>query len=224
MVGIAFHGPMGSGKTTATNYLKNEYGFESFAYADPLKELMSIVQCSTRESLFDNLKPWIASAIFSHAIPFDSDWRTLRGAVWGASLAFVGLNPFPKREFLQYLGTEVCRRLHSSFWVDWLVNRIDGKELVVVDDIRFLNELEALSSRGFQCIKLKVDPKEQFDRLKSRDGSDFDPATLLHSSERELDDGYFHQVWEPDSVENLYLRIDQLVATLSRLELLTTGV
>tara|TARA_Y100001938_G_scaffold145753_1_gene223152 strand:- start:32344 stop:33141 length:798 start_codon:yes stop_codon:yes gene_type:complete len=66
------------------------------------------------------------------------------------------------REFLQYFGTDICRRLKSDIWVRSCVNRIkqSGTELAIVPDIRFPNEVKAIRKAGGKVIRLTRKPHE----------------------------------------------------------------
>ena len=58
------------------------------------------------------------------------------------------------REFLQYFGTDVCRKMKSTRWVDSCVNRIyaSGTDLAIVPDVRFPNEVESIQKAGGKVI------------------------------------------------------------------------
>ena len=64
------------------------------------------------------------------------------------------------REFLQYFGTDVCRKMKSTIWVDSCINRIyaSGTDLAIVPDIRFPNEVEAIQKAGGKVIRLTRKP------------------------------------------------------------------
>ena len=65
------------------------------------------------------------------------------------------------REFLQYFGTNVCRKLLDSCWVDSCLNRVvaEASELAVIGDCRFPNEVKISKKAGAKIIKFtkKVD-------------------------------------------------------------------
>lgn len=60
------------------------------------------------------------------------------------------------REVMQFFGTEVCRGIKDSCWVDACVREIkaDGVELAIIDDCRFPNEVEGLQAHGAKVIRL----------------------------------------------------------------------
>jgi hypothetical protein len=60
------------------------------------------------------------------------------------------------REFLQFFGSEVCRKIYEEIWVSRLVKDVEseGSLLAVVDDCRYPNEAEAIQNAGGKVIKL----------------------------------------------------------------------
>ena len=66
------------------------------------------------------------------------------------------------REFLQYFGTDVCRKMKSTIWVDNCINRINvsGTDLAIVPDVRFPNEVESIQKAGGKVIRLTRKPHE----------------------------------------------------------------
>ena len=76
------------------------------------------------------------------------------------------------REFLQFFGTEICRKIHEDVWADRLIKdiEIDSSLLAIVDDVRFENEVEAIQAAGGKVVRL----------TRSWDSDD-------HSSETNLD-------------------------------------
>lgn len=74
------------------------------------------------------------------------------------------------RTLLQSLGTKM-REIKSSVWIDYLINQIisQGNSRVVIDDVRYLDEIEALQRCGFHLIYLETPDDTRFNRLKERD-------------------------------------------------------
>ena len=66
------------------------------------------------------------------------------------------------REFLQYFGTDICRHIKETVWVDSCIQRMinSGTELAIVPDIRFPNEVEAIQKAGGKVIRLTRSPHE----------------------------------------------------------------
>lgn len=64
--------------------------------------------------------------------------------------------PMTAREFMQYLGTDVMRKMYEPIWIDNCFNRIeeDSPEIAVIGDCRFINEVNAVKSRGGKVVRL----------------------------------------------------------------------
>ena len=64
------------------------------------------------------------------------------------------------RELLQYLGTDVARRIDPDFWVDAMWNFIrvfcQDEDYVIIDDVRFKNEVKFFGVRGIPCMSIRV--------------------------------------------------------------------
>ena len=78
------------------------------------------------------------------------------------------------REFLQFFGTDVCRKIYDEIWFTKLLKDVSTEEplIAIVDDCRFINEVEAIRGAGGKVIYLTRTPHKD-----------------SHSSESELD-GY----------------------------------
>lgn len=64
------------------------------------------------------------------------------------------------RRLLQVLGTECGRAYNPNIWIDKLMARIDditdeGPTLILIDDMRFDNEAQAVRSRGGKVVLLE---------------------------------------------------------------------
>lgn len=100
--------------------------------------------------------------------------------IWISAFHNTGLlvhkpGPMSIREWLQFFGTEICRKMYDQVWVSNTLKTILNEEpkLAIISDCRFINECEAIKNAGGKVIYLKRG-------LASADG---------HISENELD-GY----------------------------------
>lgn len=80
----------------------------------------------------------------------------------GYKLIYHAPGPMTAREFLQYLGTDVMRKMYEPIWVERLIKDIQLEQpaVAVVDDVRFVNEIEALQQVGAKVIGLNRCPHE----------------------------------------------------------------
>lgn len=60
------------------------------------------------------------------------------------------------REVLQYVGTDIFRRMNQNIWVDATIRQIKANtpKLAVITDVRFPNEVEAIKKEGGIVIRL----------------------------------------------------------------------
>lgn len=60
------------------------------------------------------------------------------------------------REFLQYFGTDICRKIYSDVWTNRTIKDIQAEQpfLAVISDARFDNEVEAVKQAGGKVIRL----------------------------------------------------------------------
>lgn len=63
------------------------------------------------------------------------------------------------REFLEYFGTRVVRKIKPDAWVKATINKIvaEGSVLSIIPDVRFPNEVEAIKDNGGIVVRLKRD-------------------------------------------------------------------
>jgi len=141
LIGIV--GKAGSGKDTVADHLCKEHHFIKMSFAAPLKKVVG--------DLFD----------MSHDQLNNQDQKEKEDPRYG----------FTPRWILQHFGTEVCRRLYPNIWVDYLIRQYEEEKKklietkndpylhhdqcpwvrevkVVVSDVRFLNEVEAIRKVG----------------------------------------------------------------------------
>ena len=130
---IGLSGKAGSGKSTVADYLTKEHGYHQFAFANALKDVVGLAFGFTREQLYGGgLKEKI-----------DPRW---------------GVSP---RWCLQWLGTDVFRDRWPDIWIrhlrqdilDFLA--INGQRPIVVSDVRFQDEAQALKRMGAVLIRIE---------------------------------------------------------------------
>ena len=85
------------------------------------------------------------------------------------------------REFLQYFGTDICRKIYNEVWTDRTLNDISNEEplIAVISDCRFPNEVKAVKQAGGKVIHLTRRPhKDSHSSETALDGfTDYD-ATI----------------------------------------------
>lgn len=92
------------------------------------------------------------------------------------------------RQLLQDIGSKM-REIRSSVWIDYVIGTIikKGYTHIVIDDVRFEDEIQALKRCGFHLVYLDIDEEARIQRLQKRD-ADFTLETYhghsKHQSEQ----------------------------------------
>ena len=168
---IAFTGYAGTGKTTAANYLVEQHSFIRHNFKDALVAEMK-----------ENLDLVL----------------TLLGTLYGMTIDELFANKPPiMRALMQSYGTEVRRKDDPDYWTNqWSATLPEG--MVVVDDVRFRNEAEAVKSMGGIIVRLT--------RPDIRNGGDQQSET----EQRDIADDYIFET-EVGKPEQIYAALDFIV-------------
>ena len=142
---VGFVGFIGSGKDTAADYLVNFHGFRRDSFANTLKDAVAAVFGWDRVLLEGRTKE-------------AREWREQVDPWWAERLNMPNLTP---RWVLQYWGTEVCRQgFHDDIWIASVENKMrKTRDNIVISDVRFPNEIEAIHRAGGKVIRIKRGPE-----------------------------------------------------------------
>ena len=136
---------------------------KSYSFADPLKNIAT--------ELFDLKEENIRGTDIQKNAKIPITWQSMPGVVTCPKSAKTpevkkliskGVLIYHKpgkmtgREFLQFFGSEVCRKIYEEIWVARLVKDVEseGSLLAVIDDCRYPNESDAVKDSGGKVIKL----------------------------------------------------------------------
>lgn len=69
-------------------------------------------------------------------------------------------NNMTAREFLQWFGTDVCRKIKDDCWIGETLQRIrtENSQFAIISDCRFINEVEGIQHGGGRVIRLLRHP------------------------------------------------------------------
>lgn len=173
---------MGSGKSTVAARLTSRFGYEKLAFAGALKAMTVALLTAAR--------------LPEHEI---------RARVFGdrKEEPIAALGGATSRWVQQSLGTEWGRDLiHPQLWVGVTMAAatmlLDRGVSVVIDDMRFPNEFDAVRAAGGECYRIVR--------------SDAEMTTAAHPSEGQLDRIDMPQIVNDGSIAELMARIDHLLA------------
>ena len=132
---IGLYGKIGSGKNTVAKILRDNFDFQMFSLADPIKDITSLLFGWDRDSLEGDT-------------PRDREWREEIDPYWSYKLK----RDISPRLVMQLIGTECFRDcIAENFWIENLAERVKNcRKNVVISDIRFENELQFITrNKGF---------------------------------------------------------------------------
>lgn len=80
------------------------------------------------------------------------------------------------REVMQYVGTEIFRKMSGDVWAESTIRRIqaDGSEFAIITDCRFPNEVAAVQRAGGKVVRLTRGPASSEDLHESEVALDQD--------------------------------------------------
>jgi hypothetical protein len=152
---IGITGRKQNGKDTIGNYLIENYGYERYAFADPLKEICKILFGFNDDQLWGNKKE-----------EMDFFWKTT------------------PRKLFQFIGTELFREqldqvlpdITDDIWVKVLEKKLidsDPLKKIVITDIRFQNECDLIKKLGGTLIRVTRNTLEVNDLHSSEKDIDY---------------------------------------------------
>jgi adenylate kinase family enzyme len=139
---IGFLGKKGVGKDTSAKLLLDDYNFTRYAFGDPVKDVVGTMFCMNDEQLYGNKKEEI-----------DPRWnvspRTLFQVIGTNFAQYWLMLKLPELE-------EKVKMKH--FWVKrfemWYEEESNKNKNVVITDVRFQHEVDAIKSKNGIIIKL----------------------------------------------------------------------
>lgn len=176
---IGLSGYAQSGKDTVAQHLIDNYGFTRIAFADPIREALLALDPTVPDY------PALPGIKLSWLVE-KSGWESVKQESQEV------------RKLLQRMGTEVGREMFGqNFWVDQAMSKANGIDNVVITDVRFPNEYDAIKQNGGQVWRVN--------KLNHQ------PANS-HQSETILDDFNFDwSIPNYGTIEDLYAIIDGIM-------------
>jgi hypothetical protein len=165
IVGIS--GRKQSGKSSTAEFLVNELHdkCDIFTFAEPLKDLIKNVMGLTHEQVYGTDEQKNTATQYK--------WEDMPGVVnpsfedkWGNICYDWDLVPHDSgamtaREVMQYVGTEIFRKMNPNIWVETAFRTIAKKpsvDIIFIPDVRFPNEVHGIKDKGGIVIRLCRDP------------------------------------------------------------------
>ena len=145
---IGITGLIGSGKSTVASILATEHNFKQMAFADSLKDCVSVIFSWDR-------------SLLEGRTPESREWRDQIDEWWASRLGIPNLTP---RWVLQYWGTDILRKhFHDDIWIASLMRHLgDTSDNIVITDCRFSNEVAAIKNAGGVAIRVQRGPNPEW--------------------------------------------------------------
>lgn len=87
------------------------------------------------------------------------------------------------RNLLQYVGTDLVRKLNPDYWVDFIVDMAtlfgNNYDYIIMADTRFKNEINKIKDTGYNVVHIRV--------TRNENSSNLNESQKNHVSERDLD-------------------------------------
>lgn len=198
---IGISGRMGHGKNTVGDIIEklcltnNGPTFEQKSFAGKLKQIASILTGIPVEKFEDQE--------FKKNL-LDVQWGTVQEIPLNSIPPFADMQfnvMMSVREFLQKLGTEAMRNgLHTNVWVNALFSDVSSEDNIIITDMRFINEMEAVVKRNGITIRVTRPVK------KSKN------TARLHPSETSLDKAKFdYEIINDGTMEELVKKVREIL-------------
>lgn len=158
LIGIA--GRARSGKYTLAWRLAEKYGFQIYAFANPLKRVLA------------QLTGWGDEHLYG-------EWKDAIDPLWG----------FSPRVAMQKLGTEWGRSLNPEFWLLVAERCMPQSGHVVISDVRFDDEAEFVRERGLLIHLHRADAPQVTDHI-SEAGVEANAEDVILSNDGTIFDLY----------------------------------
>ena len=179
IVGII--GKKGAGKDTIADYLTKNHNFIKLSFANHLKQTCK------------------------YLYPLLSDKHLNDPILKEKSLPFLPGKRSP-RQLMQYLGTDLCRKLDPDIWINKLkfdIENLPSTSNIVFSDIRHQNELDFVTD--FNMVYRVTIIKVERNSTNLKEDS--------HSTENnQLDYRFINIVQNDKTKEELYAKITQLIS------------
>ena len=92
---------------------------------------------------------------------------SLAGMVKEVAYTLFNMKPENKdRKLLQQIGMKM-REIRPMVWIDYVIEDSKEYECVVVDDVRFINEVKQFKENGWTLVKLEITDEIQKSRLQN---------------------------------------------------------
>ena len=179
---IGIVGKKGSGKDTVADFICDKYNFKKISFADPIKEALKIIFGWNDSYLYTEKKNIVDD---NYGVSPRKAMQTL-GTDWGQTI-------------LCDAGEDFLKTTGRNLWVKRTLKNISIFDNIIISDVRFLHEAEAIEKEGGFLIKI------------TRELASFDS----HKSEAEVDKiKNCVEIFNNYDLNTLFKNIDKVYSSL----------
>jgi hypothetical protein len=182
---IGLTGKARSGKSTCANHLVEGHGFVRINFKDALVNEM-------KENLKDTLEKMC------------QELGEFKGEPWTIERLFDEKPPI-MRALMQNYGTDIRRKDKDSYWTDrWnkaVAEAIEAGDDIVVDDVRFKNEADAVKLQGGNLVRVIRKGSEPTDNPTHISETEMDEIEVTHNISCITGDVVGLQLWMNKIIE-----------------------
>lgn len=142
---------------------RNMYPYiKCYSFADALKSIchnlfgLTYEQCYGTDDQKNTIVPHLLWENMPGVLTDESHLMSTKVPLSWLNIIFHEPGPMTAREFMQFFGTNICRKMHGPIWINATINKIrqEGSTLSIIPDVRFPNEVEAIRAAGGKIVKL----------------------------------------------------------------------
>ena len=158
-----------------------------YAFASSLKEIAEKMFNIPRECLYgtDDQKNRVMLHLLWGNMPgvYTDQFAFVNGNTDPSEHGFIYHSPGPMtaREFMQFFGTEIMRKMYEPIWIERTIKDIQTEEsqLAVISDCRFKNEAVALKQAGAKLVYLDRSISNSDNHVSENGFGDFSDFDLV---------------------------------------------
>lgn len=194
---IGISGKIGSGKNYFAEKLMQAldsmgYTTTEGSFAGGLRnELNRIIQTIKVEALEGGTGGMIVEKLSQLYALNEEEAATMYGCLINDIMHVEGLNANSRtesiRRALQILGTDIRRKQNNNYWVDLFFKTLPEADYVIVTDVRFPNEADAIVNHDGFVLRMDLSQDVIDERIRQRDGLKYSEDATTHPSELALD-------------------------------------
>jgi hypothetical protein len=212
--GIGISGKLASGKTFAVDVITRllNVSILKITFAQQLKQLINYLHEIEDNWNKEEINGILDACVMQYLPTYYERHRQVFLGICEKQYQ-IPWDPVKPRERLQLVGTDGFRAVAPNVWVDVHKGccKLQKDSFILVDDVRFPNELTSLLLEKFFVIRINPNPDKRTDVIKTL-YPNLKMETLSHASETSLDlANAFNYIWNNDYDKISERNLEQII-------------